>query len=59
VFRLCLAWVLAQGENVVTIPGTTSTKRLQENAAAADIVLSPEDLQQLDILQSEVKGNRY
>src|SRR5690606_23772602 len=35
--QLALAWVLTRGEHVVTIPGTRSAKRLDENAAAADV----------------------
>eukprot|EP00475_Leptophrys_vorax_P004936 TRINITY_DN1296_c0_g1_i1.p2 TRINITY_DN1296_c0_g1~~TRINITY_DN1296_c0_g1_i1.p2 ORF type:complete len:379 (-),score=125.73 TRINITY_DN1296_c0_g1_i1:1913-2998(-) len=57
--QVCLAWVLAQGDNVVTIPGTTSAKRLHENATAATIVLTPQELKELDVPQSQVKGNRY
>jgi len=46
--QLALAWVLARGEHIVTIPGTRSLERLEENAAAADIVLSPEEIRELD-----------
>lgn len=46
--QLALAWVLAQGEDIVPIPGTKRRQYLQENAAAADIVLTPEDLQQIN-----------
>jgi aryl-alcohol dehydrogenase-like predicted oxidoreductase len=46
--QLALAWVLAQGEEVVPIPGTKRRKYLEENAAALDIVLSVEDLRRLD-----------
>lgn len=56
--QLALAWVLAQGEDVVPIPGTKRVERLEENAAAADLVLSPEDLAELDSLPVPV-GNRY
>jgi aryl-alcohol dehydrogenase-like predicted oxidoreductase len=40
--QLALAWVLAQGEDVVPIPGTKRRKYLEENAAAVDLTLSPE-----------------
>lgn len=46
--QLALAWLLAQGPDVVPIPGTRRRARLAENAAAAEIELSPADLQQLE-----------
>ncbi len=42
--QLALAWLLAQGSNIVPIPGTTNAKRLKENIAAADVVLDAADL---------------
>ena len=45
--QLALAWVMAQGADIVPIPGTKSPRRLEENAAAADIQLSPEDVEEL------------
>jgi len=48
--QLTLAWLLAQGEDVVPIPGTRRRARLEENAAAADIELSPQDLDQLQAI---------
>ncbi|HVV12194.1 aldo/keto reductase [Amycolatopsis sp.] len=45
--QLALAWLLAQGEDVVPIPGTRNPARLAENVAAADISLSPADLRSL------------
>lgn len=45
--QLALAWLLAQGGDVVPIPGTTSAKRLEENAGAAGIWLSPADLDRI------------
>ena len=58
--QLALAWVLAQGEDVVPIPGTKRRQYLEENAAA-DIVLTPEDLRQIDEIspQGIVAGARY
>ena len=56
--QLALAWVLAQGPNVVPIPGTKRVSRLIENAAAADLVLSAEDLHTLDALPAPA-GSRY
>jgi aryl-alcohol dehydrogenase-like predicted oxidoreductase len=48
--QLALAWVLAQGEDVVPIPGTTRPERVDENADAADLRLDDEDLRALDEL---------
>jgi aryl-alcohol dehydrogenase-like predicted oxidoreductase len=46
--QLALAWVLAQGEDIVPIPGTKRRKYLEENAAALDVKLTREDLQRID-----------
>lgn len=46
--QVALAWVLHQGQDIVPIPGTTRIEHLQENIAAVDLVLSDEDLKQLD-----------
>jgi aryl-alcohol dehydrogenase-like predicted oxidoreductase len=46
--QLALAWLLAQGEDVVPIPGTRHAQRAHENAAAADVVLSAQDLRRLE-----------
>ena len=56
--QVALAWVLAQGEHVVPIPGTKRVAYLEENAAAADLDLRPEDLAELDALPEPV-GARY
>jgi len=59
--QLALAWLLHQGEDIVPIPGTRSIARLDENAAAARLRLSDEDLQRIDqVLSSHtVVGTRY
>jgi aryl-alcohol dehydrogenase-like predicted oxidoreductase len=59
--QLALAWVMAKGEDVVPIPGTKSPGRLEENAAAADVKLSADDVQELDgaISPDAVRGSRY
>jgi len=59
--QLALAWMLAQGEDIVPIPGTKRRQYLEENAAAADIVLTPEDLQQIDAVSPRgvAAGARY
>jgi aryl-alcohol dehydrogenase-like predicted oxidoreductase len=57
--QLALAWLLSRGHDVIPIPGTTRTERLDENAAAARISLSPEELASLDTLLPMVAGDRY
>jgi aryl-alcohol dehydrogenase-like predicted oxidoreductase len=59
--QLALAWVLAQGEDVVPIPGTKRAKYLDENLGAIRVGLSPEELRQIDaILPAGVaSGERY
>jgi len=56
--QVALAWVLAQGPEVIPIPGTKKVSRLLENAAAADLTLSAEDLRTLEELPP-VTGGRY
>jgi aryl-alcohol dehydrogenase-like predicted oxidoreductase len=56
--QVALAWVLAQGEHVVPIPGTKKQHYLEQNAAATGVVLSPDDLAELDALPPPV-GARY
>jgi aryl-alcohol dehydrogenase-like predicted oxidoreductase len=56
--QVALAWTLAQGEHVVPIPGTKRIAYLEENAAAASVTLSAEDLAELDALPEAV-GSRY
>ena len=46
--RLALAWVLAQGDDIVPIPGTRHPKRVEENVGALDVVLSENDLRRID-----------
>lgn len=60
VAQLALAWLLAQGEDIVPIPGTRNRKRLAENAGAADLALSADDLAEIDaILPHGGFGARY
>jgi aryl-alcohol dehydrogenase-like predicted oxidoreductase len=46
--QLALAWVLAQGDDIVPIPGTKRRKYLEENVAAVDLTLTPDDLRRLN-----------
>ena len=59
--QLALAWVLAQGDDMLPIPGTKRTKYLQENASAVNLALTPADLKAIDALakQYPVAGERY
>ena len=59
--QLALAWVLAQGDHVIPIPGTTRLDHLAENAAAADIQLSPDTVKRVGALinRHTVAGPRY
>jgi len=59
--QLALAWVLSRGKDVVPIPGTKRRKYLEENAAALQIRLSPEDLRRIDQVapRGVAAGNRY
>ena len=59
--QLALAWLLAQGEDVVPIPGTKKRSRLTENLGGLDVDLSAEDLARLDELApvGAAAGDRY
>jgi aryl-alcohol dehydrogenase-like predicted oxidoreductase len=59
--QLALAWLLAKHDNVIPIPGTSSVKRLEENVAAADIELSPQELEQIEQVapRGAAAGERY
>jgi aryl-alcohol dehydrogenase-like predicted oxidoreductase len=59
--QLALAWLLHQGPDIVPIPGTRKIERLDENAAAARIALSDEDLRRIEgVLENNaVAGTRY
>jgi aryl-alcohol dehydrogenase-like predicted oxidoreductase len=59
--QLALAWVLAQGEDLVPIPGTKRRKYLEENVGALDVKLSQEDLRRIDEVfpPEAAAGGRY
>ncbi|OYV64854.1 MAG: aldo/keto reductase, partial [Gemmatimonadetes bacterium 21-71-4] len=59
--QLALAWVLAQGDDIVPIPGTKRVKYLEDNVAAVELKLTPTDLAALDAAfpRSAVAGERY
>lgn len=59
--QLALAWVLAQGDDVVPIPGTKHRKYLEENVGATDVKLTPHDLRRIDEVapKGAAAGSRY
>ncbi len=59
--QLALAWVLAQGDDIIPIPGTKRTKYLIENAAASDIELTPGELEKIEAVVRKYPdtGQRY
>lgn len=59
--QLALAWILAQSENIIPIPGTKHIKYLEENAKAVDVNLSTEDVSNIQLLLKKYPniGNRY
>jgi aryl-alcohol dehydrogenase-like predicted oxidoreductase len=59
--QLALAWVLAQGEDIVPIPGTKRVAYLEENVQALQVLLSPDDLRQIDEIapKGAAAGTRY
>jgi aryl-alcohol dehydrogenase-like predicted oxidoreductase len=59
--QLVLAWLLAQGEDIVPIPGSKRCSRVEENAAAVDVVLNSEDVTALDQIapKGAASGDRY
>lgn len=59
--QVALAWLLAQGPEIIPIPGTKSTARMDENAASALLQLSEEEVQEIRSLveRTEIEGTRY
>jgi aryl-alcohol dehydrogenase-like predicted oxidoreductase len=59
--QLALAWVFAQGEDLISIPGTKRRKYLEENAAAVNIKLTAAEIQEIEaaIPPNEIVGDRY
>jgi len=59
--QLALAWLLAQGEDIIPIPGTKRLKYLEENAGALDVKLTPDDLRRIDEVapHGAASGLRY
>ena len=57
--QLALAWVLARGEHIVPIPGTKRRRYLEENAGAADVELTDDDLARIEAELPDATGDRY
>jgi aryl-alcohol dehydrogenase-like predicted oxidoreductase len=57
--QLALAWVLAEGEDVVPIPGMRHRTRLEENIGALDVELTEDDLRRIGAAMPQVSGDRY
>jgi aryl-alcohol dehydrogenase-like predicted oxidoreductase len=59
--QLALAWVLAQGDNIIPIPGTKRRKYLEENAGAVDVILTESDMKQIEAVLAQYPhvGPRY
>ena len=59
--QLALAWVLAQGDDITAIPGSKRRDRMEENAAATDVVISADESREIDALfpQGSAAGTRY
>lgn len=59
--QLSLAWLLAKGEDIIPIPGTSNIEHMKENAQAGDLQLAADIVEQLDTLINDetVKGTRY
>jgi aryl-alcohol dehydrogenase-like predicted oxidoreductase len=57
--QLAIAWLLAQGDDIVPIPGTKRRTYLEQNAAAVDVELAADDLSRIDAELPETAGERY
>jgi aryl-alcohol dehydrogenase-like predicted oxidoreductase len=57
--QVAIAWTLAQGQDIVPIPGTKRVKYLEENAASHKVSLTKDDLERLNALAQKTSGDRY
>ncbi|MDB5142885.1 MAG: aldo/keto reductase [Mucilaginibacter sp.] len=59
--QLAIAWVLAQGDNIIPIPGTKKRKNLKDNAGSVDVTISADDIKQIEALLAKYPdtGERY
>jgi aryl-alcohol dehydrogenase-like predicted oxidoreductase len=57
--QIAIAWVHAQGDDIISIPGTKRRKYLNENIKAVDIDFSPGELERLGAISARIIGERY
>ena len=57
--QLAIAWLLARGRDIVPIPGSTRQERVEENARAVDVTLTPDEIAALEPVGAAVAGQRY
>ena len=57
--QIALAWLLSRGDDIFPIPGSTKADRVEENAGAFDVRLTPEEIGSLEALAPSVAGERY
>ncbi|EJD43349.1 Aldo/keto reductase [Auricularia subglabra TFB-10046 SS5] len=57
--QLTLAWVLAQGRDIIPIPGTTETSRLEENMGALNVIITEDEAQDIRLILRDISGTRY
>jgi aryl-alcohol dehydrogenase-like predicted oxidoreductase len=59
--QLCLAWLMAQGEDIIPIPGTTKLERLEENLGSLQVKLTDEEKKKIRKVceEAEIHGGRY
>lgn len=59
--QLALAWVLAQGEDVIPIPGTSNAQRLEENVQSLEVLLTEDDIHRIEKAapKGAIVGERY
>ena len=57
--QIALAWLLSRGDDIFPIPGSTKADRVEENAGAFDVRLTPEEIASLEALAPSVAGERY
>jgi aryl-alcohol dehydrogenase-like predicted oxidoreductase len=57
--QLALAWLLSRGPDIIPIPGSTRAERIEENAAAVRVALTPDEIRSLESIAPTVAGERY
>jgi aryl-alcohol dehydrogenase-like predicted oxidoreductase len=57
--QLAIAWLLARGDDIIPIPGSTRAERVEENAGAVRVAITREEMAELDAMGAAVAGERY